>query len=1069
MKAVLVDGSFFMFRAWFAGCDSGASALVNARGEPTGALLTFLRGVMKVESIVRDATHLVVAMDTKRSELERTAKFASYKAKRPEVPAALASQLARVEEACAAFGWQCARVRGYEADDIINTYVKLVLAARSDATVHIFSPDKDLLQLVQPRVLIHRSATEIAAETDEDGVEAEWKVKPKQIGDFLALVGDASDNLPGVPGIGMVTAGRLLREHGTLERLLAAARAAAERPGRAQETLTARLVRNLVAAEEQVREIRSLVELSVVPSLEHDGLGGLPPLPEVDNDRRAKMLAFCEQEGFRSLTKQIWTRFGDPRPTLRILRVTDRAAAEEAMRRLRRCPGLFAVAVGPLHHCLSICAAEGVDLGGGRCLWLDLAAVTGPAAGRGTDGWGASEVMSCFADFFKDPVFKKVYHCFGDARRSLFPELPAFGEVDVRHAGLVADTMHMARLWNPALSDYSLEGLSAEVLERSLPPPPTLSKSSNHEDWPERCGARVAAILDLHEELSIRLRDVPWECMPAGLASAPSVLGKSMLDFYHHYWLKFGVVLSDLEVTGCFVDRAKLAELTAQTLGRCEALEAEFRNWARRRLVETVGAAAVAEAGLDLLSLSCPRHLQQLFFGTKERSFELVGTRPAAAAVPARVGPQLAADELAALKVTGLKELCKQHGLKLVGKRQELIQRLSAPTPADYRRAAKLRSVLKLPGLGIEPLPDKEYVTKKKRTAQTSREAWLALRSSRVEVLRADGLQAVDTMLQWREADKMLQFLRPLELHSRASGRVHSSFNLNTETGRLSSRDPNLQQMPAGFQVPVRDAIAAPGGRRLVVGDYSQLELRIVAHLANCRPMIELLTAGGDIHSATAYRMFEEVREAVDAGRAALDFVAGPGAAGDGRPLVKDAFPEQRKRAKVLNFSVLYGKTPWGLTKEWGVSHEEAEAMIRLWFEAYPEIDAWVKHIEDDTMEGRFARTVLGRIRPIRNWHQRANLRDAAMRKAVNSPVQGSAADIVAAAMVLLAESDTLRRLGFRQILQIHDEIVLEGPEAFATEAREEMVRLMENPLPFPLLVPLRVVARVACAWGDSK
>jgi len=185
-------------------------------------------------------------------------------------------------------------------------------------------------------------------------------------------------------------------------------------------------------------------------------------------------------------------------------------------------------------------------------------------------------------------------------------------------------------------------------------------------------------------------------------------------------------------------------------------------------------------------------------------------------------------------------------------------------------------------------------------------------------------------------------------------------------------------------------------------------------------------------------------------------------------PLVKDVFPELRKKAKVLNFSLLYGKTAYGLTKDWGVDLEEAQLMIDKWFAAFPEIRDWIRDVEKNARNGVFPLTVMGRMRPLKAaMHKRQRVWEGALRQVVNSPIQGSAADIVTLAMLQLNDDPRLHALGFRQILQIHDEIVLEGPEESAEEALERVLAIMENPLPFDFCVPLKVDARISQSWGQ--
>jgi DNA polymerase I len=324
-------------------------------------------------------------------------------------------------------------------------------------------------------------------------------------------------------------------------------------------------------------------------------------------------------------------------------------------------------------------------------------------------------------------------------------------------------------------------------------------------------------------------------------------------------------------------------------------------------------------------------------------------------------------------------------------------------------------------------------------------------------------ISAIDTVVE--------TFIKPLAAAASAdaASRVHCSLNLNTETGRLSARRPNLQNQPSleRDRFKIRAAFRAPAGRRLVVADYGQLELRVLAHLTGCGSMIRAFAAGGDFHSRTAMGMYPYVRAAVDSGEVALEEGEGaPGAAP--RALLKDRFKEERRKAKILNFSIAYGKTAYGLSKDWGVSLSEAEATVRAWYADRPEVLAWQQRTKEAARRSGRVTTLLGRHRDLPGINARKTAAHAE-RAAINTPIQGSAADIVMCAMLRLREDEQLRRMGYAQVLQIHDEVVLEGPAEHAEAARERVVAIMERPFTKPLLVELTVDAKAVESWGDAK
>lgn len=304
-------------------------------------------------------------------------------------------------------------------------------------------------------------------------------------------------------------------------------------------------------------------------------------------------------------------------------------------------------------------------------------------------------------------------------------------------------------------------------------------------------------------------------------------------------------------------------------------------------------------------------------------------------------------------------------------------------------------------------------------------------------------------------------FLTSLQELSDKDSRVHCSLNLNTSTGRLSSRRPNLQNQPALEKdtYKIRKAFQASPGNNLIVADYGQLELRILASLTNCRSMIDAFAAGGDFHSRTALDMFSYVKDKVDAGECLLEWDYAKGK--PPKPLLKDLFAAERRRAKTLNFSIAYGKTPHGLAKDWDVSLEEAKELLNKWYEARPEVHGWQDETKKIARKDGITRTLMGRYRDLpdskgRKYQGRAR----AERASINTPIQGGAADIAMMAMIKINEHPRLKALGWILLLQIHDEVILEGPEETAEEAFEIVLECMQEPWVFGLdktAVPLIV------------
>jgi len=691
--------------------------------------------------------------------------------------------------------------------------------------------------------------------------------------------------------------------------------------------------------------------------------------------------------------------------------------------------------------------------------------------------------------------------------------------------GFEGDTMQMARLWDPSLArDYELNFLAgkllgpdwnggsamAQIARVTDVPVARMKKLSlaevqrddkTRESWIDVSSFAAAATYYVHKQLAVKLGEQRW--LLEGPVKNDEVwketAAKTMWDYYKELWLPFGRLLSDMELRGVPADRQRLDELICIAEDDKQTAEAGFRDWVRKRAAK---GSSAEDADWAVFNIDSGLHLRQVLYGQRPLAVAVKSqdAAPEEASGDEEDEGSLALDhqKLNSLKVPELKQLCKERKLKVGGKKSELVERvlvhdlsqlsrsdltercheLELPVDDGSEDEALVRQIAAagkappppraacglIPGLGLAP--PEGFTTKKKGEQQITSESLKALRDEQSEALGEDGVAAIDHLLRYREVTHMLNsFLAPMRGWSQR-GRVHASFGLNTETGRLSSRNPNLMAASGDTRIPFREVFAASKGNMLICADYSQVELRVVAHLADCKAMIASLSSGGDIHSDTAYRMFEDVREAVDSGKYALD-----SSHGDGLPLVKDHFFVQRQRAKILNFSLLYGKTAFSLANEWGTGKAEAEEIINRWFNAFPEIRDWCEKAKADASKGGCARTLLGRARPlpgIRDANQW--MRQHAERAAMNTPVQGSAADIVAAAMLRFENCDRLRNeLGFRQVLQIHDEVVLEGPEEHAHAACEEVVRLMEDPLLFRLSVPLKVDARVTRTWHEGK
>ena len=337
-----------------------------------------------------------------------------------------------------------------------------------------------------------------------------------------------------------------------------------------------------------------------------------------------------------------------------------------------------------------------------------------------------------------------------------------------------------------------------------------------------------------------------------------------------------------------------------------------------------------------------------------------------------------------------------------------------------------------------------------------------------------DACVALFSLTQMGSIDTMIgNFLVPLQTLADDQSRVHCSLNLNTETGRLSARRPNLQNQPAleKDSYKIRKAFQASPGNKLIVADYGQLELRLLASMTNCDSMIKAFSSGGDFHSRTAMGMFPYIKEKVENGDVLFEWDNSKGK--PPKPLLKDEFGSERRKAKTLNFGIAYGKTAHGLSKDWGVSVQEAEGMLKAWYADRPEVLAWQKAVMSKARKDGLTRTLMGRYRHLPDaMSKNRQAVGHAERASINAPIQGGAADVAMMAMIKINNDERLKKMGWILLLQIHDEVILEGPEETAEEALKVVFDLMQNPWGVGLeqtKVALLVDGSFADNWYEAK
>ncbi|MGI8567687.1 MAG: DNA polymerase I [Methylocella sp.] len=992
----LVDGSSFVFRAYFQSIRQDAKYNYRSDRLPTGAVRLFCT---KLFQFVRDGaagikpTHLAIIFD-KSEHSFRKELYPPYKANRSEPAEDLVPQFPLMRAAVRAFGLTPVEQDRYEADDLIATYA--CEARRRGAGVLIISADKDLMQLVGKGVAMYDPAS---GEAGAKGAREERKigtqevfayfgVAPEKIIDVQALAGDSTDNVPGARGIGLKTAAELIKEYGDLETLLA--RANELKQPKRRETLTDPESVALIRVSKQLVSLVRDVPLEV-------------PLDDLrlEAPDGKTLVAFLKAMEFSTITKRAADAYAmdaglvEPDPAFAGRagwRGRDGAALGEALENVEESP----LAV-PKRN-----ARYGEPL-------------QKPIIPTGPGNLAEARAAEAGARKFDTKSYATV---------SSFEQLDEYIAAAFEAGAIAVD---------PETS--SLQTMQAELIGISLCVTPGRACYIPLRHRSEGDGALFGGDTLLPGQL-------PEAEVLARLK--PLLEDRSVLKIGQNMkfdWLIFkqrGIEVAPVEDT---------------------------------MLLSYVLDAGRTDHGIDVLS---ERHL-----GHKPITFgEVAGTGRTFIGF-ARVAIDKAAEysaedadvalrlwrvlkpRLPAEHMTNVYETLERPMIEVLARMEQrgitidraILAKLSREFAADMARLET--TIHKLAGetfnLGSpkqlgDILYGKMGLPGAKKTATG---AW-STAAGVLDDLAADGNELAARILDWRQLSKLKStytdalpsFVDP------ATGRVHTSYALAaTTTGRLSSSDPNLQNIPVRNEEgrKIRRAFIARDGHKLVSADYSQIELRLLAHIANIPQLKSAFAEGQDIHAMTASEMF-------------------------GVP-VKGMPPEVRRRAKAINFGIIYGISAFGLANQLGIPREEAGAYIKKYFERFPGIRAYMDQTKAIVRERGFVTTIFGRkCHYPRVTASNPSERAFNERAAINAPIQGSAADIIRRAMVRMDAALANAKLSAQMLLQVHDELVFEVPNS-EVAATIEVVRKVMADAPHPYLqlaVPLQVDTKAAQNWDEA-
>jgi DNA polymerase-1 len=935
----LIDGSGFIFRAYYA-----MPKLTRPDKTPVGAVLGFCNMILKLVSET-DADHIAVVFDVARTTF-RNRLYEDYKAHRPEPPDDLVPQFQLVREATDAFSLCRIERPDYEADDLIATYTDE--AIREGARVTIVSSDKDLMQLVSDQVELYDAMKDRPIRAPE--VVEKFGVGPDKVADVLALWGDSSDNVPGVPGIGAKTAAELINQFGDLETLLKRAAEIKQEKRRAaliEHAADARLSKKLVTLDHAVPLPCPLADLAVKP---------LDP---------AKVTSFLQAQGFRALLARVQSKLG----------AGEKALPAPSQDGIPHPPPL--PRARPVIPATAAVAAQLAAAKQNYELVQDLAALDRWIAAATAKGAVAVDTETSSLD------------------------------------AVAADLVGVSLALEPGEACYIPVGHTAGA-------PGAL----------DLAGTGPAPRQIARDEVVRRLKP---------LLEDPGVLKIGQNIKYDMQVLgRYGIAMAPIDCT-LLISFVLAAGLHGHGLDELAKLHfghdmIKYKDVAGSGKNHTGFAAVPLERARDYAAedadytLRLHRHLKPRLVAEHRVAFYETVERP--------LPPVVAGMERAGISVDRdeLKRLSDDFAKRIAGYESE-IHKL-AGHPFNIGSPQQLGKVL------FDELKLERFGRKTKSGAHSTDAAVLE------ELAEAHPLPA--KVLEWRElaklkstyTDALVQEINP------ATGRVHTSYSLTgAATGRLASSDPNLQNIPIRTEEgrKIRHAFIAAPGCLLISADYSQIELRLAAHVGDIGPLKDAFLQGLDIHAMTASQVFGVPIEGMD--------------------------PMLRRRAKAINFGILYGISAFGLARQIDVPQAEAGKFIKAYLDRFPGIRNYMDRTKEFARENGYVETLFGRrcyvpgikdpIPARRGFSERA---------AINAPLQGAAADIIKRAMRRMPAALERAGLKAKMLLQVHDELVFEAPEAEAKRTAAVAKEIMENAHrpAVELSVPLVVDTGMARHWDEA-
>ncbi len=990
----LVDGSGYIFRAYHA----LPPLTRKSDGLQVNAVLGFCNMLWKLLAEMKDdkPTHLAVVFD-KSEKTFRTDFYPDYKAHRPDAPEDLIPQFPLIREAVHAFEIPCLEQAGYEADDLIATYARL--ASEAKATTTIVSSDKDLMQLVGNGVTMYDTMKDKRIGAAE--VMEKFGVGPDKVIEVQALIGDSSDNVPGVAGIGVKTAAQLIGEYGDLETLLK--RAGEIKQDKRRQSLIdnaeiARISKRLVTLDRNVPLDVAVDELAVhAPDYKH-------------------LIAFLKAMEFNSITRRVAEKSGID------------ASAIEADGKLSSSPPPLAGEVARRSP-----KGEGAA-GGGSGELFALPPQLSPAGGGGRAGAspGSLTPISLAAARAEKARAAKIDR----SKYETVTTLPRLKEWIARahELGVVAvDT-----------ETTSLDPMQAHLcgFSLALAPNEACYVPLGHRDGGSAGGSDLFA----PESKLCAGQIAETEALAALKPLLEDAAVLKVAQNMKFDWLVFaqhGKKVGGIEIAG--YDDTMLVSYVLDAGRSGHGMDDLSERWLGHK---TIHFADVAGQGKSKVSFDCIAIDKASEYAAEDADVTLRLWNV--------LKPRLAAEHVSSVYETlerAMPEVLARMERRGITIDRQVLSRLSGEFAQE--QAGLEEEIKTLAGEPLNPGSPKQLGDilfgkmglpggSKTKTGQWSTGA------RALEDLAEQGHELPRKILDWRQVSKLRStYTEALPTYiNPTTGRVHTSYALAaTTTGRLSSSEPNLQNIPVRTEDgrKIRRAFIASPGMKLVSADYSQIELRLLSEVAEVPALRKAFQDGVDIHAMTASEMF-------------------------GVP-VKDMPGEIRRRAKAINFGIIYGISAFGLANQLSIAREEAGAYIKKYFERFPGIRDYMDETREFCRAHGYVVTLFGRkchYPDIKNSNP--SIRSFNERAAINARLQGSAADIIRRAMMRMEGELAKVRLKAQMLLQVHDELIFEVPEAEVAKTLPVVKRVMED-APHPALalkVPLAVDARAADNWDEA-